>query len=133
MAAKPTMSKSELKARAKAEKSAEKAAAKEREKGKRIWKLMTTGSSLAAGLVTAKALDATWKTATGHPGPAKAEHPELGTREAIAWAALSGMAIGVAKTVMTRRAARYWVRSTGRLPPGMSSQAFAKVEQSTAS
>lgn len=117
----------------KAEKKAEKAAQKEQEKGKRLWKLMGTGSALGAGIMTAKALDATWKTATGHPGPSNAEHPELGTREAIAWAALSGMAIGVAKTVATRRAAIYWVKSTGRLPPGMSSEAYRKVEESTAS
>ena len=119
--------------RSKAEKAAEKAARKEQEKGKRLWKMLTTGSTLGAGIITAKALDATWKTATGHPGPAKAEHPELGTREAIAWAALSGMAIGVAKTVATRRVALYWVKSTGRLPPGMSPEGYHRVEESTAS
>ena len=30
-----------------------------------------------------------------------------------------GMALGVAKTYVTRRAAIYWVRSFGRVPPGM--------------
>lgn len=125
MAAKPKKSK--------ADKAAEKAAHKEQEKGKRLWKLMGTGSAVGASMITAKALNATWKTATGHPGPTKAEHPELGTREAIAWAALSGMAMGVAKTIATRRAAMYWVKSTGRLPPGMSPEGYRKVEESTAS
>ncbi|MEJ7629877.1 MAG: DUF4235 domain-containing protein [Nocardioidaceae bacterium] len=112
-------------------KRAEKAAQKEQAKGKGLWKLMGTGSALAAGVVTARALDATWKTATGHTSPTKPEHPDLGTREAIAWAAVSGMAIGVAKTYATRRAATYWVRSTGRLPPGMSTEAYRKVEETT--
>ena len=113
-----------------AKKAAEKAAKaekKEQKKGKRAWKLMGTGSAVAAGLVTAKALDATWKTATGHPAPTKPEHPDLGTRESLAWAALSGMAIGVAKTYATRRAAAYWVKSTGRLPPGMPKKAYKNV------
>ncbi len=125
MAAKPKMSK--------AEKLAAKAEKKKQDKHKRLWKLMDTGSALGAGILTARALDATWKTATGHPGPARAEHPDLGGREAIVWAAISGMAIGVAKTVATRRAAIYWVKSTGRLPPGMAPEAYRKVEQSTAS
>ncbi|MGI8701131.1 MAG: DUF4235 domain-containing protein [Nocardioidaceae bacterium] len=125
MAAKPKMSK--------AEKSAEKAALKEQERGKRLWKLLGTGSALGAGLFTARALDATWKTATGHRAPTKAEHPDLGTGEAVAWAALSGMAIGVAKTMATRRAAVYWVRSTGRLPPGMSPEGYRKIEENTTS
>ena len=33
------------------------------------------------------------------------------------------MAMGVAKTYATRRAAHYWVRSTGDLPPGMREKA----------
>jgi len=119
--------------RSKAEKSAEKAAKKKQDKGKRIWKLMGTMTALGAGVLTARALDATWKTATGHAAPTKAEHPDLGTGEAIAWAAVSGMAIGVAKTVAMRRAAVYWVKSTGRLPPGMSPEGYRKVERSTAS
>jgi negative regulator of sigma E activity len=111
----------------KAAKKAEKAEKKEQKKGKRIWKLMGTGSAVAAGVVTAKALDATWKTATGHAAPTKPEHPDLGTRESLAWAALSGMAVGVAKTYATRRAATYWVKSTGRLPPGMPKEAYKHV------
>jgi hypothetical protein len=134
VAGKATMSKAQTKAQAKAEtkteKKAEKAAKKERAKGKRVWKLLNSGSAVAAGMVTAKALNATWKTATGHEPPAKPEHPDLGAREAIAWAALSGMAIGVAKVYATRRAAVYWVKSTGRLPPGMSTKAYKKVRQS---
>ena len=132
MASSSKTSKAEEKMRQKAQKLAQKAEQKEAAKGKGLWKVMGTGSALAAGVVTAKALDATWKTATGHTSPTKPEHPDLGTREALAWAAVSGMAIGVAKTYATRRAASYWVRSTGRLPPGMSKEAYQKVEESTA-
>jgi hypothetical protein len=97
----------------------EKAAKKEAEKGKRAWKLISTAFPLAAGFATTRALDATWKTATGRKPPTKPENPAITHREALLWAGLSGMALGVAKTYVTRRAAVYWVRSFGRVPPGM--------------
>jgi Protein of unknown function (DUF4235) len=99
---------------------------KEKAKGKRAWKLLGTTSALAGGVAMTKALDATWRTATGRRPPTKPENPEIGNREALVWAALSGMAIGVAKTYATRRAASYWVRSTGRLPPGLDEKATPK-------
>ncbi|MGH3500817.1 MAG: DUF4235 domain-containing protein [Nocardioidaceae bacterium] len=91
-----------------------------KDKGKKLWKVMGTGAAVTAGMATTKVLDATWRTATGHNPPTKAEHPDLDKREAMAWAAVSGMAIGMAKAYATRRAADYWVKSTGKLPPGMS-------------
>ena len=126
MAKRQEPSKAERKAIAKAAKQAE----DERNKGRQMWKLLGTGTAIATGMLTARALDATWRTATGHPPPTKPEHPDIGGREAIAWAAISGLAIGVAKTYAIRRAARYWVKSTGRLPPGMSPEAYAQVEES---
>ncbi|MGI8578767.1 MAG: DUF4235 domain-containing protein [Nocardioidaceae bacterium] len=101
----------------------DKTSAKKKAKGKRSWKLLGTGSALIAGIATTKALDATWRTATGHRPPTKAESPDIADREALIWAAVSGMAIGVAKTYATRRAASYWVKSTGALPPGMDDEA----------
>lgn len=132
MASKATKAKTDEKARAKAAKQAEKAAKKEQAKGKHVWKLINTGAAVVAGILTAKALDATWKTATGHKPPNKPEHPDIGGREAIAWAAVSGMAVGVVKTYASRRAATYWVKSTGRLPPGMPPEAYQEIEQKTA-
>ncbi|MEJ7706051.1 MAG: DUF4235 domain-containing protein [Nocardioidaceae bacterium] len=88
-------------------------------KGKRTWKIMGTGAALVAGVLTARTLDAVWATATGHKPPTKPENPDIAGREALLWAAVSGMAIGVAKTYATRRAAHYWVRTTGEVPPGM--------------
>jgi hypothetical protein len=120
-------SKPKASADVKSAKRAAKAEKKQQKKGKQLWKLLASASAIVAGTVTAKALDATWKTATGHAAPTKPEHPDLGTRESLAWAALSGMAIGVAKTYATRRAATYWMKSTGRLPPGMPKEAYATV------
>jgi hypothetical protein len=110
------------------EKAAEKAAKKKAQKGKRAWKMIGTGIGLASGIATTKALDATWKTATGRKPPTKPENPDIAGREALLWAALSGMALGVAKTYATRRAAQYWVRSFGAVPPGME-EASAKDQK----
>jgi hypothetical protein len=107
--------------------SKDKKAKKNKAKGKRAWKLLGSGSALLAGLAVARALDATWRTATGRRPPTKPESPEIAGREALLWAGLSGMAIGVAKTYATRRAAQYWVKSTGELPPGMTQKSDTKV------
>jgi hypothetical protein len=102
---------------------------KPKPKGKRTWKLLGNTASLVAGLATMKALNATWKTATGKEPPTKPESPEIGNREALAWAAVSGAAMGLARMYATRRAARYWVKSFGSLPPGMDKGATKKTKQ----
>jgi hypothetical protein len=106
-------------AASKAQKKADKQEAKKKARGKSSWKLIGTASGVVAGIATTKALDATWRTATGRKPPTKPENPEIASREALVWAAVSGMVMTVAKTYATRRAANYWVRSFGELPPGM--------------
>ena len=107
----------------------EKAAKKQKAKGKRAWKMIGTGVGLASGIATTKALEATWRTATGHKPPNKPENPDIAGREALLWAAISGSAMGLAKTYATRRAALYWIRSTGDLPPGMADEASNAAEK----
>jgi hypothetical protein len=101
---------------------------KKKSKGKRAWKVLGSTAALVAGLATTRALDATWRTATGRKPPTKPESPEIAGREALLWAGISGMAIGVAKTYATRRAAQYWVKSTGELPPGMTMKSADKAK-----
>ena len=107
--------------------------AKKSPKGRGGWRVLGSGSALAAGVLAARVLDVIWASATGRKPPSNPESPDIAHREALVWAALSGMAIGVAKTYATRRAARYWLRSTGELPPGMASGASADDEQALAS
>jgi len=61
----------------------------------------------------------TWKVATGKNPPANPEHPDVSIAEAVAWAALSGLAVGLARMFASRRAANYYRRSTGHLPPNL--------------
>jgi hypothetical protein len=85
----------------------------------RLWRLFGTISAILAGMAARKALEAVWKGATGNTPPTNPESPDTTVREAIGWAVASGAAIGVARMFATRKAADYWRKSTGALPPGL--------------
>ena len=64
-----------------------------------------------------KALNSSWRAATGKNPPANPADPDVGLAEAVMFAAVSGTLIGVARMLATRRAANYYAKSTGHLPP----------------
>ncbi len=64
-----------------------------------------------------KALNTSWRAATGKNPPANPADPDVDLWEAVAWAAVSGTAIGLARMLATRKAANYYAKSTGHLPP----------------
>ncbi len=84
--------------------------------GSRTWTVFGLLATLTATVVTRKALTTSWKMATGKNPPTNPEHPDVSMAEALAWAAFSGVAVGVARMLATRKAASYYRRSTGRLP-----------------
>jgi len=83
------------------------------------WRLMDRGSSVAAGLLAARTSAIAWRVVTGKKPPTSGRHPEVSTREAVAWAVVGGGLIELVKVGVRRGTATYWVRSTGQLPPGM--------------
>jgi Protein of unknown function (DUF4235) len=87
--------------------------------GSKLWKVYGTGAAIVATIVARKVLDRSWRTATGKTPPKNPESPDVTMAEALAWAVASGVAIGVARMLATRKAAHYWRRSTGSLPPGL--------------
>jgi len=84
--------------------------------GSLAWKIIGTGSALFAAAAAHKGLSMVWKLATGEDPPTIPEDPETSWAEAISWAILSGAVLGVVRLVATRRAAHYYMRSTGELP-----------------
>jgi len=84
-----------------------------------LWKLLGTGSAVLAAALADRALNLIWRGATGDQPPTVPEDPETNWGEALAWAALSGAVIGVARMLATRRAAAYYMRSTGELPKAL--------------
>jgi hypothetical protein len=89
----------------------------------KVWGIFSLVAALLAATAARKTLNASWKAATGKPPPANPASPEVDMREAVLWAAVSGTIVAVARMLATRRAAHYYARSTGHLPPGVSDDA----------
>lgn len=85
----------------------------------RIWSVFSLVSALGAAAVAKKGLDAGWKAATGKNPPENPADPDVALREAVAWAAFSGTFVALARMFAQRRAAGYYRKSTGALPPGL--------------
>ena len=85
----------------------------------KMWSAMSLASALGAAVVAKKALNTSWKAATGKNPPANPADPDVDVWEAVAWAAASGTLVGIARMLASRRAANYYAKSTGHLPPGL--------------
>lgn len=85
--------------------------------GSKVWSVMSLGAALGGAAVAKKALNSGWKAATGKQPPANPADPDVDLWEAVAWAVASGTLVGLAKMLATRRAAHYFYKSTGHLPP----------------
>jgi len=85
----------------------------------KVWSAFSLIAALGAAALAKKGLDTSWKVATGKQPPANPADPDVDVWEAVAWAAVSGTFVALAKMLAQRRAARYYLRSTGHLPPGL--------------
>ena len=74
-------------------------------------------AALGAAALAKKGLNTSWRAATGKNPPANPADPDVKIGEAVLWAAVSGTLIAVARMLATRRAANYYAKSTGHLPP----------------
>ena len=88
--------------------------------GSMFWKVLGTGSAVAAAGFAEKAAAWGWRAATGKQPPQTPEDPQTDWGEAVTWALLSGAVIGLARLAATRQAAAYYQRSTGSLPKALS-------------
>jgi hypothetical protein len=85
----------------------------------RIWTVFSLVSALGAAAIAKKGIDVGWKAATGKNPPENPADPDVEVREAVAWAVVSGTLVALARMFAQRRAAGYYRRSTGHLPPGL--------------
>ena len=85
----------------------------------KVWSAFSLIAVLGAAAVAKKALNTGWKAATGKNPPANPADPDVAAKEAVAWAVVSGALIGLARMAAARRAAGYYAKSTGHLPPGL--------------
>lgn len=80
---------------------------------------MSLVAGLGAATVARKVLDRSWKAASGKQPPQNPADPDVGIAEAVMWAGVTGAAVALARMLAQRRAAEYYARSTGNLPPGL--------------
>lgn len=83
----------------------------------KVWTAFSLVAGLGAVAVAKQAIDRTWTVATGKKPPENPADPDVELREAVLWAAVSGTVIALARMLAQRRAAGYYQRSTGHLPP----------------
>ena len=86
--------------------------------GNVVWKLLGSGSAILAGIVANKVITEVWKKA-GRATEIDPTNPNTSFGEALAYAALAGLAVGLARTMTTRQAAAIYQRSAGHLPKPM--------------
>jgi hypothetical protein len=82
----------------------------------KVWRAFSLGAALLGAMVAKKSLNTFWRKATGKNPPANPADPDVDMWEAVAWATASGTLIALARMLATRRAAQYYIRSTGKVP-----------------
>ncbi len=87
--------------------------------GSKVWSVYGLAATVFATIVARKVMTTSWKVATGKNPPQNPAHPDVSLGEAFAWATFSGIAVGVARMLASRKAANYYRRSTGQLPPNL--------------
>ena len=85
----------------------------------KVWSVFSLGAALGAATMAKKGLNTSWKAATGKNPPANPADPDVDIWEAVTWAAVSGTLVALARMLATRKAANYYAKSTGHLPPGL--------------
>jgi hypothetical protein len=90
--------------------------AAEGSKGSRVWSMMSLVSALGAATIARKLVDQSYHAATGRKPPENPADPDVELWEAVLWAGATGAAVALARMFAQRRAADYYLRSTGHLP-----------------
>lgn len=83
----------------------------------KLWTVFSLASALGAAAVAKKVMNTGWRAATGKTPPENPADPDVQMGEAIAWAVVSGTFVALARMLAQRRAAGYYKRSAGHLPP----------------
>ncbi|MFK5647487.1 DUF4235 domain-containing protein [Ornithinimicrobium sp. LYQ121] len=77
-------------------------------------KLLTTVAAIGAAALARKMTDGTWKLVTGKDSPSNPEDPDIDIKEAIAFAVLSGVVMGLARMLANRQATKVMAKGQGK-------------------
>ena len=84
--------------------------------GDKLFKIVGTALAVGSAAVAKKVSEGGWKAVMASDPPANPEDPDTTLAEAIAWAAISGAIIALARMLATRQWTQYYAKSTGRRP-----------------
>lgn len=87
--------------------------------GKIGWRIVALAFAVPTGIAMRKAIEAGWRKTRHDDPPKNPAAPGTQWSEALAWAAVSGIAVAAARLVAARGAAATWKSLTGKLPPGV--------------
>ena len=79
-------------------------------------KVVSAVAAMAAAFVVRKVVTFAWTKATGKEPPAHPEDPQVALTEALGWSLLTGVAVGAARLLATRAAARRTYSGPDREP-----------------
>lgn len=99
-----------------------------------VWKALSVGAAMLAAKAATTVATRGWSAVTGRPVPNGRDFENTSTRDAVAFTAISAMALAGAKVAAERGAAAYYRRSTGHLPSALTapSKAQKKAARKTA-
>ncbi len=84
----------------------------------RLWKLVATAVGVGIAMLVRRALKATWTRRAGGT-PDNPADDDTTWRDAVVFAAISGIAVGVARLLSDRATAEAWRKAKGSYPPGI--------------
>lgn len=94
------------------------------------WKAVAGVAAAVGGLAATKLLGGVWaKIVPDHAPPEDPVDPEVTTRDALLWTAMTGIGVGLATVVAQRGAATGWTKATGRVPPAFEKHATDEVRK----
>jgi hypothetical protein len=83
------------------------------------WRATAVGVGAASAFATRRLMKAVWKGAKGQNPPGNPASPHTTWREALAWAAVSGVLLALTRLVAQRGAAAAWKAKTGSYPESL--------------
>jgi len=83
----------------------------------KVWSVFSLAAALGSAAVARKGIDRVWQISTGRKPPENPADPDVQIWEAVAWVTATGAVVALARMFAQRRAANYYLKSTGELPP----------------
>jgi hypothetical protein len=81
------------------------------------WGAVASGTAMATGLLTRRALHRGWRAVTDEEPPLDPSREGVAWPAALAWAATTGAVVAISRLAAKRGARAVWTRALGSEPP----------------